>query len=75
MGIRVFCPDTKLPSGVFQLKPVLGPTVEAAAFRGICWNLQLSIPGGSMVALGGVATLSVVLVEVGQILLPLTVTL
>ena len=74
VGVRVFCPETKLPPTVVQTNAKDGPEEEPPAFKLVCGNAQFNWAGGAMTVVGGGCSTTTTLVLVGQILAPLTVT-
>lgn len=53
VGVRVFCPETKLPPTVDQFSMKLGPDEEVVASRFVCGNVQFNCAGGDMTVMGG----------------------
>ena len=74
-GFKVLSPETKLPSGVFQVNGKVGPVLELLPFSVVCNTVQFKVAAESIMVVGAGAKSSTVLVEVAQMPAPLTVTL
>jgi hypothetical protein len=74
VGVRVFCPETKLPPTVLQLRTKFVSEEEPKPFRTVSGKVQVRVLGGAMTVMGGGFWTTDTLVLVGHIVVPLTVT-
>ena len=73
-GVRVFCPETKLPPTVVQMNVKLESAEEPTALRLVTGTTQFNCAGGAMTVVGGGNCTTVTLFVAGHMEVPVTVT-